>query len=344
MRDGYVCGVGVGMVDLNQLAFEIFGQKVTYFGIGVGFFTVVIPAAAALYKIIDRWQTRKERRLRLLHEYLDNEEKDITARRRPILKGIHLAHSSFSDDKNLDVGAEIDDALALFDSGRPDRAEAILKELLKRIKGNAGLLTRRIDDLKKHERSVKIFLAALAERVGHSDIGLGYISEALLSEPTDSDALKYKGILHLKKGQLDDAAKAFDKLRLNNDGKASLADAHLGLASVHEARGIANFDEAAKAASLAISNLDRLPPAEQDYLTKVSAYQLLGRLYSDPSWAKRDASIAESNYSKALVTLQSLPQESRRVCDWSREISGALWKLKNEKLHGEGSKQSEVGS
>jgi hypothetical protein len=318
----------------QRVFFELFGVSWTLplIGTAIG---GTIGAIGTLYKVGERWSTRKARRLALLNDFLSREEKDITALRRPVLAGIQFAQRSYLDGKNLDVGSELDDALKLLDSGRTERAEARLRELLKKIQGNSGILKRRIEDLTKHERSINVFLAALADQMGQTDVGLGYIRDALVTDTKDLDALKYKGLLQLKKDQLDEAERSFEKLKLHNEGEANRADAHLGLASVLEKRGVSSFDEAARAAALAITNLDKVPPLEQDVATKVRAHQLLGRLYSDLNWAKSDVAIASANYKKALALLNSVPKNNRTVSDWTREISSALWSAENDGLKGQ---------
>lgn len=298
----------------------------------------LVGAAASIYKIVDLWSNREERRLALLHDYLDKEERDISAKRPAILKGIQLAHHSFVDDKNLDVGNELDEALALLDQGRPDRSEARLQELLKKIRSNSKLLSRRVEDLSKHERSVNIFLSALSERNDRTDAGLSFANDALASDANDLDALKYKGTLLLKRGELGPAESAFEKLknRCNDEPTRALAhraDAYLGLGCVEEKRGVANYVEAERLLNLAISNLNKIVPAEQNMITKASVHQILARLYLHKDSPINDAEKAKGNYEQAFEALEQLPGDCRTTKDWKRQIGSALHKLDKENLN-----------
>ena len=94
-------------MDAQDVLFELLGFKITValaFTIVGGIFTVTLAA----YKLIERWRTRKQRRLDMLREYLDREEKDITGRRPKVLSGIRLSEHAYLSEKKLDVGAEID--------------------------------------------------------------------------------------------------------------------------------------------------------------------------------------------------------------------------------------------
>jgi hypothetical protein len=78
-----------------------------------------------LYKLVERWQTRNARRLDMLREYLDKEEKDISSRRKNVLDNIRMSEHSFLSDKKFDVGAEIDRALICWIGAiRSSRAES----------------------------------------------------------------------------------------------------------------------------------------------------------------------------------------------------------------------------
>jgi hypothetical protein len=316
-------------MDDSSVLFQMLGVKMTWPVIGSAI-VGLITAAGGLYKIIERWNTREERHLSLLHEYLDKEEKNISARRRGVLTSIHLGHHAYLADQKLDVGHEIDEAVGLLDNGRPDRAEARLKELLKKIQENTKVLDRRIGDLKKHERSVNIFLAAIADQEGQIDKGLSYIADALISEKTDVDALKYKGLLLLQKGELDLAGQTFERLRVASTGSAvNRAEAHFGIASVAVQRGIAHYEDAERALGNSLTNLNGLPPQEQSPLTKVGVHQLLGKIYETEGWGQHDPQQAKANYQKAMATLGALNAKNRTVSQRMTHLSSRLWILEN---------------
>jgi hypothetical protein len=224
----------------------LFGFKVTLTSVITavgGFLTVSLGA----YKLFDYWRTRERRRLDMLREYLDREEKNITGRRSAVLNSIRLSEHAYLAEKKLDVGVEIDRAIDLLDRGYPQTATAKLQELEQRLLKDEDMLRRRADDLRRHTRSVRIFLGALAGREHDPEGGLDYIDKVLRDDASDLDALKYKALLLLNKDELDNAERAFERLRMRANGqdKASYrADAHLGVAKVKFARGPENFNVA----------------------------------------------------------------------------------------------------
>src|SRR5262245_17653689 len=209
----------------------------------------------------------------MLREYLDREEKDITGRRPAVLNGIRMSEHAYLSEKKLDVGIEIDRAIDLLDRGYPQAAVGKLAELENRLVTDEPMLRKRADDLKLHTRSVRIFLAALADREDKPDLGLEYIDKVLDEDGSDLDALKYKAILLLKRGELDNAERFFERLRLRATGQESYrADAYLGIASVKFKRGPVNFDGAMQSLGTALSNIIAVPTADQDRYTFAEIY------------------------------------------------------------------------
>lgn len=311
-------------MDLNHVWFEIFGLKITYLSVGAAI-VGSIPAVAAMHRAYDWWVTREERHLALLHEYLDKEEKNISARRRDVLDSISLAHHSYLDDKRLDVASEIDDAVIQLDQGRPDRAQARLKELLKKVRSNTTILERRVVDLRKHERSLNIFLAAVEDSQGQTRSGLDYVEAALQSDGYDPDALKYKGLLLAKDGDLPRAEQAFNKLLQNATGnKAERAEAYCGLGSIAMHRGVAYYDEAGNYLKNALNNLNGLPPSEQSSLTKAVAHELLGKLLETGGWSGHSPVDAKQHFERSLATLEAIPGRSAALRDRTNTLRQRL--------------------
>lgn len=119
-------------MDVPDVLFVLFG-----FNISVALASTIIggvfTVSLAAYRLIERWRTRKQRRLDMLREYLDREEKDITGRRPAVLNGIRMSEHSYLSHKKLDVGAEIDRAIDLLDRGYPQAAAGKLGELEMRL-------------------------------------------------------------------------------------------------------------------------------------------------------------------------------------------------------------------
>jgi tetratricopeptide (TPR) repeat protein len=298
-------------MDGQEHLFVIFGIKWTV--------TLVVAAIGGsltglltLYKLIERWLTREERRLDILREYIDKEEKNITARRRGVLSSIRTASHSYLSDKKLDVGAEVDSAIDLLDRGYPELASGKLTELEKRLQTNEAILRKRADDLEKHIASVRIFLAAIADKCEKPELGLDYIDKAINYDRLDLDALQYKGLLLLNKGDLGGAELAYDKLRQTSTGQENAsyrADAYLGLAGVNFKRGPNHFSEVARQLGNAIQNMSLVPALAQDHHTFAQIYQLQGQIFGMDEWDGTDQAKAIESYKNALNSLNQIPNK-----------------------------------
>jgi tetratricopeptide (TPR) repeat protein len=310
----------------EDVLFVLFGFKLTVahvFTVVVGIFSVSLAA----YKLIERWVTRKQRRLDMLREYLDKEEKDITARRPAVLSGIRLSEHAYLSDKKLDVGAEIDRALDLLDRGYPHAAEGKLAELEKRLLTDEPMLRKRADDLKRHTRSVRIFLGALADRENKPELGLAYIDKALNDDGSDLDALKYKALLLLKKGELDNAEGGCERLLRRANGKENAcyrADAHLGIATVKYKRGAANFDSAMQSLATALTNINSVPNADQDHYTFAEIYLLQGEIYCASGWSGTNREKGLESYRKAKEALSLIPKRRESVETKIKDIDAKM--------------------
>ena len=322
-------------MDAQDVLFVVFGFKITLtlaFTIAGGLFTVGLAA----YKLFERWRTRKQRRLEMLREYLDREEKDITGRRAAVLNGIRLSEHAYLSEKKLDVGAEIDRAIDLLDRGYPHAAAAKLTELEERLLKDEPMLRKRADDLKRHTRSVRIFLGALADRENNPELGLAYIDRALNEDASDRDALKYKALLLLSKGELDNAERAFDRLRQRATGPENAcyrADAHLGIATVKFRRGAASFDGALQSLGTALTNITAVPSAEQDHHTFSAIYSLQGDIYASGGWPGVDAAKAIESYRKAREALGLIPNRRNALGTTIKTIEDKMGGLQPPALH-----------
>jgi tetratricopeptide (TPR) repeat protein len=303
---------GVGPSVPQEVLFVLFGFKITLpllFTIIAGAFTVGL----ALYKLIERWLTRNARRLEL-REYLDREEKDITGRRPTVLNGIRMSEHAYLAEKKLDVGAEIDRAIDLLNRGYPQAAAGKLSELEKRLLTDEPMLRKRADDLRRHTASVRIFLAALADRAGKTDLGLDYIDKALEHDQADLDAMKYKALLQLGKGEHDNAERSFDRLRQRAVGNAKYrADAYLGIATVKFKRGPDYYGEALQSLGNALNNINSVPSAEQDQYTFSQIYTLQGDICRSTDWPGTDKAKALDSYCKAKDALGLIPNKRKSL-------------------------------
>ena len=302
-------------MDLQQQLGIFFGIKITWVFI---FSTLAasVPILVAFYKFVDRWQHREERRLEMLRLYLDKEEKDISSKRKPILRSIQNSSQSYLTDREFNVGNELDAAVGLLDAGHPEEAAAKLAVLEKRLANNCAILKARAEHLDNHRASVQVFLAALADKAGNSDIGLEHVSQALSRNNSDLDAIKYQSNLYLSRGIPEQAGDSFAKLlRLSNgtQNASYKADAYLGLATVEAKLRPSNFDEILRNLDNSLSNRNRVLPKEQDFYARAQAHRMKGDLHSVTAWAGYDLEVARQSYFKALDALQQIPNKRGKV-------------------------------
>jgi tetratricopeptide (TPR) repeat protein len=311
-------------MDPQDVVFVVFGFKITLallVTIIGGTFTVGL----ALYKLIERWLTRNARRLDMLREYLDREEKDITGRRPAVLYGIRMSDHAYLAEKKLDVGAEIDRAIDLLNRGYPQAAAGKLGELETRLLTDEPMLRKRADDLRKHTASVRVFLAALADREGKTDLGLSYIDKALEHDQSDLDAMKYKALLQLSKGELDNAERSFDRLRQKATGNAKYrADAYLGIATAKFKRGPGLYGDALQALGNALNNISQVSSADQDQFTFSQIYTLQGDICRSPEWPGANKATALDCYRKAKDALGLIPNKRNSLQITIGEIQGKI--------------------
>jgi tetratricopeptide (TPR) repeat protein len=187
------------------------------------------------------------------------------------------------------------------------------------------MLRRRADDLKKHTASVQIFLAALADRENTPDVGLAYIDKALEQDQSDLDALKYKALLLLNKGELNNAEHAFDRLRVRATRNARYrADAHLGLGTVKFKRGIDQFGDALQSLATAFNNITSVSSAEQDHVTFAQIYTLQGDMLGTPGWPGTDKAKSLECYRKAKEALGLVPNKRKSLETKVAEIQAKI--------------------
>lgn len=277
-----------------------------------------ITAIATTYKLYERWVTREQRRLEMLHTYIDKEEQDISARRRRILRGIQQTTEGYRSEKKFDVGAEIDEALELLNRDKPQRAFGRLLELEKKLVENITLLEKRVDDLHGHASSTRVFLAVLAHADGRRDVARDYVRLALQHNPRDLDALQLQGQLHFEDGELAESARLFERLRLYSNGSAAFrTEAYLGLARICLHEG--DVTGAAQKIGTALQNFQQTPTEEQNPLTHALALECHGEI----ARAQQDTSTAISLWQKALAVLAGLPASSRSTAR-QRHLEGLI--------------------
>lgn len=295
--------------------FEFLGLQWTWQLIGT-LIAGAVPAIATLYKLHERWTTREERRLQMLRDYLDKEERSISAKRKSILKSITATSQSYLTGREFDVGQELDHAIGHLSNGYPELAAAKLTEIEKRLEQNESLLRKRTEDLEKHRASVHVFIAALADQSKNTELGLEHIAKALQYDNTDLDAIKYQSVLLLGKGDFDRASQGFNRLKQysnGNDNAGYRADAYLGLATAAMKGGMPDLGQALDHLKNALQNLNRLPASEQDAYTRAQVHRTRGTILADQSWQGYDRILAAQSYGSALGALEQIPLKRGKV-------------------------------
>ena len=152
-------------------------------------------------------------------------------------------------------------------------------------------------------------------------LGLDYIDQALEHDQFDLDALKYKALLQLSKGEIDNAERSFDKLRLRATGNAKYrADAHLGLGTVKFKRGADYYGEALQSLATALNNISSVPSGEQDHFTFSQIFTLQGDICRSTGWPGTDKAKALDCYRKAKDALGLIPNKRKTLRITMREI------------------------
>jgi tetratricopeptide (TPR) repeat protein len=147
------------------------------------------------------------------------------------------------------------------------------------------------------------------------------------------DALKYRSLLLLHRGDLDGAERSFDSLRTKSRGKENAsyrADAHLGLGAVKIKRGPEFFDGALQSFATALANVNAVPSSEQDHYTFAQIYMLQGEIYgtaAQGAWQGADPAKAIEYYRKALNSLNQVPKKRKIVESDMRDVRSKIERL-----------------
>jgi tetratricopeptide (TPR) repeat protein len=161
---------------------------------------------------IGLWKFLKYSRKRLadiLHDYLKEEDDRIAKRRRPVLMLIRNAQRRPTEDKRLDVHETIDEALSLFEKGRPKdklKAEASLRVLLDELRDIEKISEERLDLARKQAATVHLVTGSIAASRLDPKSAIEAFKKVLKLNEHDCDAIKYIGEQLLCLAQTEDDA------------------------------------------------------------------------------------------------------------------------------------------
>lgn len=282
---------------------------------------------ATCYKLYDRWSTREERRLKLLHQYLDKEEEDITARRKLVLSSIERSRYQHLDTSGLDVGAEIDGILSFIERGLFDQAENEFRALATRISSKQALVAKHTEDLKLHLATVNVMLAAICDRTSKAKEGLDFVSAALQTDANDKDALKYAGQLYVKCGDSGNAIASFTRLKQRATGAENdiyRANAWEGIALTHLQADPPDYVQALSSFENALQNLHKLAPANKDAFSEGRINTKMADIYV-ANGAEEERQAALNHYKRGINNFKLADRgvaqdEVRRIQQKIREL------------------------
>lgn len=204
----------------------------------------LIGLPGAIMAAIGLWKFLKYSRKRLadiLHDYVKEEDDRIAKRRRPVLTVIRNAGRKPAEAKRLDVHATIDEALSLFEKGRPKdklKAEASLRVLLDELRDIERITEQRRDLARKQAATVYLVTGSIAASRPDPKAAIDAFKNVLKLNEHDLDAIKYLGeqLLCLSVTEddvqhthIDDALQRFQQLEqladISDDEAFTRADA-----------------------------------------------------------------------------------------------------------------------
>jgi len=173
-----------------------------------------------------------------------------------------------------ETAPRIDEAMARLADGKTEAAEQILNEVLTRAKAEGTRALKQAASAARH-------LGAL-RYLHDTQAAVEAYTEAVNLDPDDPAGWNMLGLLHLRQGQLDPAATAFERvLGLGNqiEDKAVIATALSHLGVIYQIRGDLDKAEETHLMALAIDEeIDRKEGMANDYGNLGVIYQTRGEL------------------------------------------------------------------
>jgi len=265
-----------------------------------------------------RHQTHESRRLRLIKDFLENRQTQISNARPLILDRISNSESRKTFSSEPDVAKEISAIRDLIENYEISTAQDRLESLQERISEKIDFIAKYKSELDAHRATASLILAAIADRKGQAEIGLKHISEAKPVLGDDPELLLYEGLLNLRRQSWTAAKDIFYSLETMATGadarhlKARGAEGRADALSAMKAT-----DEAVQAYKLAIQRMNQAHSHLKDQI-------VLGRLHrkmANALLSKQDPSELQLACDNAKVSIKILSTISRGTA--ARELRQA---------------------
>ena len=187
----------------------------------------IIGGAAAVYRIWMHWDRTRRR---LFTAYLNEQENRILECKGSVASRLQSPSRSVNKVGDLNVHADIDRALKLFDKGKLPEAELVLRGLHSKVDQRHDFAKRQAQVARMQISAVHLFLGSIKAAQHKPGGAIEELKKCLEGAPHDSDALKYLGEQYLvlaadepenADGHADDALQAGQRLE-------RVADRHSG--------------------------------------------------------------------------------------------------------------------
>ncbi len=186
-----------------------------------------------------------------------------------------------------ETAPRIDEAMARLADGKTEAAEQILNEVLTRAKAEGTRALKQAASAARH-------LGAL-RYLHDTQAAVEAYTEAVNLDPDDPAGWNMLGLLHLRQGQLDPAATAFERvLGLGNqiEDKAVIATALSHLGVIYQIRGDLDKAEETHLMALAIDEeIDRKEGMANDYGNLGLIYRTRGELEKAEKFLRRSLAL-----------------------------------------------------
>jgi len=265
----------------------------------------LVTIGSGVITIVWRVRTWNKRRIKLLKEFLEERDDNVSERRPDFLRKVADAQYSVPAPGEPDVSKEVEGAIQLLDRNNVRAAQRRLEALQESILEKRDFIQRYSEDLSRHHANVSLFLAAIADRRNDPETGLGHISEAKSVLGGDLDVLKYEGLLQLKSKNWSGARDTFIRLEAQATGidtrhyKAEGADGR-----GDALRGLDQVDDAIDAYAVALTRMAQAEPRHRHPMFQGSASLKIAELQAGKG-DQASLLLARRNVADALTALRS---------------------------------------
>lgn len=265
----------------------------------------LVTITGGITAIVWRIKTWNRRRLKLLEEFLEEREGNVSSRKFDLLRKVADSEYSVPTPGEPDVSKEVEVAIQLLDRDDVQAAQRRLETLQERIVEKRDFIQRYSDDLNRHHANVSLFLAAIADRRNDAETGLRQITKAKSLLGSDLDVLKYEGLLQLRDKNWIDAKNTFTKLENQATGTEARHYKAEGADGRGDAlRGLQQVEDAIEAYGLALDRMAQAEPIHRHPLFQGTVLLKVAKLQKGKG-DEASLRMARNNVESALTAFKS---------------------------------------